>query len=125
MAKVADVYAAGRVKERVSIIVSPVLAGQRLGIKEVDDGIWLISFMHDDLGYADLQQRILQPIDTPFAARVSPMSPVQSVTHVSRWDNENMATPAGFEPATYRLGICLYGALLRWTEFYFIGFSIC
>jgi hypothetical protein len=28
-----------------------VLAGQKLGIREVDDGIWLVSFMHYDLGY--------------------------------------------------------------------------
>jgi len=41
-------------------------AAQRVGIKEVDDGIWLVSFMHYDLGYIDLQQRTLQPIDTPF-----------------------------------------------------------
>ena len=26
-----------------------MLAGQKLGIKEVDDGIWLVSFMHYDL----------------------------------------------------------------------------
>src|SRR3546814_18807715 len=32
-----------------------LLAGQRLGIKEVDDGIWLVSFMHYDLGYIDLR----------------------------------------------------------------------
>jgi len=43
-----------------------VLAGQRLGIKEVDDGIWLVSFMHYDLGYFDLEQRTLQPLDRPF-----------------------------------------------------------
>ena len=30
--------------------ISTVLAGQRLGIKEVDDGIWIVSFMHYDLG---------------------------------------------------------------------------
>jgi hypothetical protein len=28
-----------------------VLAGQRLGIKEVDDSIWIVSFMHYDLGF--------------------------------------------------------------------------
>jgi hypothetical protein len=33
-----------------------VLAGQCLGIKEVDDGIWLVSFMQYDLGYIDLEQ---------------------------------------------------------------------
>jgi hypothetical protein len=31
--------------------ISTVLAGQRLGIKEVDEGIWLVSFMQYDLGY--------------------------------------------------------------------------
>lgn len=31
---------------RKKINVSAVLAGQKLGIKEVDDGIWLVSFMH-------------------------------------------------------------------------------
>jgi hypothetical protein len=34
----------------VEISQSTVLAGQKLGIKEVDDGIWLVSFMHYDLG---------------------------------------------------------------------------
>jgi len=46
----------------------------RYGIKEVDDGIWLVSFMHYDLGYIDLEQRTLQTIDNPFGTRLSPMS---------------------------------------------------
>jgi hypothetical protein len=50
-----------------------VLAGQKLGIKEVDDGIWLASFMHYDLGYFDLEQKTLQPLDNPFGTRLSPM----------------------------------------------------
>jgi transposase InsO family protein len=56
------------------INVSHVLAGQKLGIKEVDDGIWLVSFMRYDLGYIDLEQRTLQTIDNPFGTRLSPMS---------------------------------------------------
>jgi hypothetical protein len=48
--------------------------GEKLGIKEVDDGIWLASFMHYDLGYFDLEQKTLQPLDNPFGTRVSPMS---------------------------------------------------
>jgi len=48
--------------------------GQRLGIKEVDDGIWLVSFTHYDLGYFDLEQKTLQPLDNPFGPRLSPMS---------------------------------------------------
>jgi hypothetical protein len=56
------------------INLSTVMVGQKLGIKEVDDGIWLVSFMHYDLGYIDLEQRTLQTIDNPFGTRLSPMS---------------------------------------------------
>ena len=42
---------------RKKINASTVLAGQRLGIKEVDEGIWLVSFVDYDLGYIDLEQR--------------------------------------------------------------------
>ena len=52
----------------------PAAAGQKLGIKEVDDGIWLVSFMHYDLGYIDLEQKTLQTLDNPFGPRLSPMS---------------------------------------------------
>jgi len=55
---------------RKKINVSTVLAGQKLGIKEIDDGIWLLSFMHYDLGYIDLEQRTLQTIDNLFGTRV-------------------------------------------------------
>jgi transposase InsO family protein len=69
------VTACGRIcLHRKKINISTVLAGQRLGIKEVDDGVWLVSFMHYDLGYIDLEQRTLQPLDNPFGPRLSPMS---------------------------------------------------
>ena len=69
------VTSCGRIcMHRKKINISSVLAGQRLGIKEVDDGIWLVSFMHYDLGYIDLEQRTLQTIDNPFGTRLSPMS---------------------------------------------------
>jgi hypothetical protein len=58
---------------RKKINISTTLAGQKLGIKEVDDGIWLVSFMRYDLGYIDLEQRTLQTIDNPFGTRLSPM----------------------------------------------------
>jgi transposase InsO family protein len=69
------VTACGRIcMQRKKINVSTVLAGQKLGIKEVDEGIWLVSFMRYDLGYIDLEQRTLQTIDNPFGTRLSPMS---------------------------------------------------
>jgi transposase InsO family protein len=69
------VTSCGRIcMHRKKINISTVMAGQRLGITEVDDGIWLVSFMHYDLGYIDLEQRTLQTIDNPFGTRLSPMS---------------------------------------------------
>jgi hypothetical protein len=69
------VTACGRIcLHRKKINISTVLAGQALGIKEVDDGIWLVTFMHYDLGYFDLEQKTLQPLDNPFGPRFSPMS---------------------------------------------------
>ncbi len=59
---------------RKKVNVSPVLAGQKLGIKEVDDGIWIVTFMHYDLGFIDLEQKTLQPLDKPVRREV--------VTHV-------------------------------------------
>jgi len=69
------VTACGRIcMHRKKISISYVLAGQRVGIKEVDDGIWIVSFMQYDLGYIDLEQKTLQPLDNPFGARLLPMS---------------------------------------------------
>lgn len=69
------VTACGRIcMHRKRINISTVLAGQKLGIKEVDDGIWIVSFMRYDLGYIDLEQRTLQTVDNPFGSSLSPMS---------------------------------------------------
>ena len=59
---------------RKKINLSTCLAGQAVGVKEVDDGIWLVSFMEYDLGYVDLEEKTLQPLDTPFRPKVLPMS---------------------------------------------------
>jgi hypothetical protein len=69
------VTACGRIcMHRKKINISTVMAGQRLGLKEVDDGIWVVTFMTYDLGYIDLEQKTLQPIDNPFGAKVLPTS---------------------------------------------------
>jgi len=59
---------------RKKINLSTSLAGQAVGIKEADDGIWLVSFMDYDLGYIDLEEKTLQPLDNPFGPKVLPMS---------------------------------------------------
>jgi putative transposase len=50
------------------------ITGQAVGIKEVHDHIWLVSFMDYDLGYFDLETRVLEPLENPFGAKVLPMS---------------------------------------------------
>jgi hypothetical protein len=38
-----------------------------------EEGIWLVSFMNYDLGYVDLEERTLQPLDNPFGPKALPM----------------------------------------------------
>jgi hypothetical protein len=58
------------------INLSTVFAGQMVGIKQTDDHIWLVSFMHYDLGYFDDQACRLEPLQNPYGPKVLPMSPV-------------------------------------------------
>jgi putative transposase len=59
---------------RKKINFGTVFAGQAVGIKEVHDDIWLVSFMDYDLGYFDLETRVLEPLENPFGPKVLPMS---------------------------------------------------
>ncbi len=59
---------------RKKINLTKSLAGQAVGVKEVEPGIWLVSFMRYDLGYIDLEERTLQPLENPFGLKVSPIS---------------------------------------------------
>jgi putative transposase len=61
--------------QRRKINVSQVFAGQKVGVKQVDEHIWLVSFMHYDLGYFDDETCRLEPIDNPFGPKLLPMSP--------------------------------------------------
>jgi putative transposase len=54
---------------------SQVFAGQRVGVKQVSEHIWLVTFMHYDLGYFDDETCRLEPIDNPFGPKLLPMSP--------------------------------------------------
>jgi hypothetical protein len=42
----------------------------------VQDDIWLVSFMDYDLGYFDLETRVLEPLENPFWGRLFPGTPV-------------------------------------------------
>ena len=60
---------------RRKINVSVVFAGQNVGVRQVSDRIWLVSFMDYDLGYFDDETCRLEPIENPFAAKVLPIAP--------------------------------------------------
>ena len=55
------------------ISFSRVFAGQLVGIREVNDKIWLVSFLDFDLGYFDEDDCRVEPLDNPFADKVLPM----------------------------------------------------
>ena len=58
------------------INLSAVFAGQNVGVREVAEHVWLISFMHYDLGFFDDQCSRVECAPNPFGAKVLPMSPV-------------------------------------------------
>src|SRR5210317_1712766 len=61
---------------RRKINVSTALAGQTLGVREVEDQIWLVSFLEYDLGYFDNERGRVEPGPNPFVPeKVLTMSP--------------------------------------------------
>lgn len=52
-------------KRKVNL--SQVFAGQILGLREVEDQVWLVSFLNYDLGFFDSQEDRVEPADNPFA----------------------------------------------------------
>ena len=58
------------------INLSTVFAGQNVGIKEVEGKVWVISFMHYDLGLFDHESNRFECAESRFAAKVLPMSSV-------------------------------------------------
>jgi putative transposase len=56
--------------------VSQVFSGQRVGVRQVTERIWLVTFMDYDLGYFDDETCRLEPIASPFGRKLLLMSPV-------------------------------------------------
>jgi putative transposase len=61
--------------KRRKIHLSHVFAGQNVGVTQVAEHVWLVTFMQYDLGYFDDETCRLEPIDNPFGPKVLPMSP--------------------------------------------------
>ena len=72
----ATVTHCGRIcRHNRKINLSQVFAGQLVGVRQETDRIWLVSFMHYDLGYFDDETCRLEPLQNPFGPRLLPMSP--------------------------------------------------
>jgi putative transposase len=56
------------------VSLSQGVAGQKGGVTQVDERVWLVTFMQYDLGYFDDEPARVQPIDYPFGSKVLPMS---------------------------------------------------
>ena len=50
----------------LKINLSQVFAGQEVGLKEVHDGIWLVSFMEYDLSFFNQDEGRVEPTANPF-----------------------------------------------------------
>jgi putative transposase len=72
----ATVTTCGRIcfKNR-KVNLSQVFAGQQVGVRQVSERVWLVTFMDYDLGYFDDETCRLEPIENPFGPTVLPMSP--------------------------------------------------
>ena len=55
--------------------LSHVFAGQNVGVTQVSERVWLVTFMRYDLGYFDDETCRLEPIENPFVPKLLPMSP--------------------------------------------------
>jgi hypothetical protein len=55
---------------------SGVFAGQLVGLREIENQIWLVSFLDYDLGFFDRDEGRVEPAPNPFGAeKVLTMSP--------------------------------------------------
>ena len=61
---------------KAKINLSQVFSGQLVGIREVEEKIWLVSFLDFDLDYFDEKEGRVEPGPNPFGAKVLTMPSV-------------------------------------------------
>ena len=70
--KTVTVTQCGRICEQgLKVSLSRSLAGQEVGIKEMEDNIWVVSFLDYDLGYFDDKSKRVEPVEDPFGMEVN------------------------------------------------------
>ena len=72
--KTITVTACGRIcMGKMKVHLSTVFAGQNVGVKQVEENIWIVSFMNYDLAFFDNVKKKIEPIPDPFDEKVLPM----------------------------------------------------
>jgi putative transposase len=61
--------------KRRKVNLSQVFAGQEVGVRQIQERVWLVTFMHYDFGYVDDETCRLEPLENPFSPKVLPMCP--------------------------------------------------
>ena len=51
---------------RLKVNLSTVFAGQLVGLREVEERTWLVSFLDYDLGFFDTEKGRVEPAPNPF-----------------------------------------------------------
>ena len=47
-----------------------MFAGHDVGLRQVDDDVWLVSFMDYDMAYFDMESSRVQALENPFGPKV-------------------------------------------------------
>ena len=80
--------------------LSHVFAGQSVGVTQVGEHIWLVTFMHYDLGYFDDETCRLEPIENPFGPKRVTTPLGINCYHSAQNGPRKVVGATGFEPAT-------------------------
>lgn len=65
--KTVTVTRCGRICDNnMKVSLSRAFAGEQVGIKEIENKIWVVSFLDYDLGCFDANSKKVEPVDDPF-----------------------------------------------------------
>jgi len=66
------IYLPGSGRTPGNVFLSSALAGECVGVREIEDDLWLISFVDTDLGLLDLRNAKVQPIEPQITSSQQP-----------------------------------------------------
>ena len=78
--------------------LSHVFASQSLGVTQVGEHIWLVTFMQYDLGYFDDETCRLEPVETPSVQKCYPCLRNEVLPMSPEWTLGELVGMTGFEP---------------------------